>query len=352
MRKWTLITGGAGFIGTNLAARLCEDGDRVRLLDNLSGPGSGRNAAWLLEQFGGQVEIHHGDVRDRAAVARALEGAEAVVHLAAQVAVPTSLLDPIADFQVNALGTLHLLEALRAREVRPPLLFTSTSKVYGALADVALSVNGRRYRPTDRNLRLHGLSERRPLDFCSPNGCSKGAADQYVLDFARTYHLPAAVLRTSCVYGPHQRGNEDQGWVAHFLTRALEGEPITLHGDGRQVRDLLFVEDLVEAFLAALGRFDRVAGQAFNVGGGPTNTASLLELLSLIEALEGRAPEVRMDGWRPADPRYYVSDTRRFGGATGWAPRVDVPTGVRRLREWLSPERAFRPAAAAAGGER
>lgn len=347
MKALYLVTGGAGFIGTNLAARLCEDGARVRVLDNLSRRGSERNAAWLLQQFGSRVELQRGDVRDRSAVERALEGAEAVIHLAAQAAVTTSLQDPIGDFQVNALGTLHVLEALRAREVRPPLLFTSTSRVYGALDDVPLAVNGRRYRPVDRHLRLHGFSELRPLDFCSPHGCSKGAADQYVLDFARTYHLPAAVLRTSCIYGPHQHGNEDQDWVAHFLARALDGEPITLHGDGRQVRDLLFVDDLVDAFLAALGRMDRVAGKAFNLGGGPTNTVSLLEMLSLIESLDGRFPEVRRDTWRAADQRYYVSNTQRFREATGWEPRVGIPTGVRRLRDWLAAERERRPAAAA-----
>jgi CDP-paratose 2-epimerase len=352
MKALYLITGGAGFIGTNLAARLCEEGARVRILDNLSRPGSERNAAWLLSHHGGQVEIQRGDVRDRSAVWRALDGAEAVVHLAAQVAVTTSLQDPVADFQVNALGTLNLLEALRAREVRPPLIYTSTNKVYGALDDVPLAVNGRRYRPIDRHLRLHGLSELRPLDFCSPYGCSKGAADQYVLDFARTYQMPAAVFRMSCIYGPHQHGNEDQGWVAHFLIRALEGRPVTLYGDGRQVRDLLYVDDLVEAFGAALSHFDQVASKAFNLGGGPTNTASLLELLSLIEAVDGRRVEVQVDGWRPADQRYYVSNTQRFHQATGWSPRVDVPTGVRRLHAWLSSERTARPAARAAEGGR
>jgi CDP-paratose 2-epimerase len=224
--------------------------------------------------------------------------------------------------------------------------------VYGALEDVPLSVNGRRYRPTDRHLRLHGFSELRPLDFSSPHGCSKGAADQYVLDFARTYHLPAAVLRTGCVYGPHQHGSEDHGWVAHFVQRALEGEPITIHGDGRQVRDLLFADDLCEAVLAALGRFDQVSGKAFNLGGGPTNTASVLELLSLLETISGRCPEVRTGAWRPSDPRYYVSNTQRFHDATGWAPKIDVPTGVCRLLEWQSAERTEQPAAAAQVKER
>ncbi|HVE84477.1 MAG TPA: NAD-dependent epimerase/dehydratase family protein [Myxococcales bacterium] len=349
-----LITGGAGFIGTNVAVRLCEDGARVRVLDDLSGPGSERNADWLLRQYGGRVELLRGSVRDRAAVEQAVEGVEAVIHLAAQAAVTASLLDPISDFQVNALGTLHLLEAVRARESRPALLFTSTHKVYGALDDVALSVNGRRYRPNDLHLRMHGVSERRPLDFHGPHGCSKGAADQYVLDYARTYHLPAAVLRAGCIYGPHQCGDEDQGWVAHYLTRAMEGEPITLR-DGRQVRDLLYVDDLVDALLAALGRMDRVAGKAFNVGGGPTNTVSPLELLALIESgsIHGRRPEVRMDAWRPADQRWYVSDTQRFRDATGWAPRYGVPTGVLRLHRWLSEDFAARqPRAVVAEGTR
>jgi len=345
MRKQILITGGAGFIGTNLAARLCEDGARVRVLDNLSRPGSERNLTWLYDHAGGQVELLRGDVLDRSAVARALEGVDAVVHLAAQVAVTASLTDPVSDFQVNALGTLHLLEALRAREVRPPLIYTSTHEVYGALEDVALSVNGRRYRPTDRHLRLHGFSELRPLDFCNPHGCSKGSADQYVLDYARTYHLPATVLRLGCAYGPHQLGTEGQGWVTHFLLRALEGDPITLHGDGRQVRDVLHADDLVEAFAAALSRFDRVGGKAFNVGGGPTNTVSPLELLSLIETVGGRRLEVRLGAWRPADQRYFVSNTQRFHEATGWSPRVDVPNGVRRLHQWLSSEWVARPAA-------
>jgi CDP-paratose 2-epimerase len=348
MKALHLITGGAGFIGTNVAARLCEHGARVRLLDNLSRSGVEDNVSWLLARHGSSVELMEGDVRDRAAVERALEGAEAVIHLAAQVAVTTSLQDPITDFQVNALGTLNVLEALRAREVRPPLLFTSTNKVYGALDDVALSVNGRRYRPSDRQLRQHGLSEERSLDFHSPYGCSKGAADQYVLDYARTYHLPAVVLRMSCIYGPHQHGNEDQGWVAHFLIRALEGAPITLYGDGRQVRDLLYVDDLVDAFLAVLARADRLAGKAFNIGGGPTNTVSLLELVSLIQSIQGRAPEVRMADWRAADQRYYVSNTRRFREATGWSPQFDVPTGVKRLLRWLAEERGLQSGAAAA----
>jgi CDP-paratose 2-epimerase len=336
MTGLVLITGGAGFVGTNLAARLVEEGARIRILDNLSRAGVERNLGWMRATLGEAVEFIRGDVRDRDAVARAVAGASAVLHLAAQVAVTTSLQDPIGDFEVNARGTLQVLEAVRALPDRPPLIFTSTNKVYGALDDVELALGGARCAPLDRHLRLHGLSEARPLDFHSPYGCSKGAADQYVLDYARTYRLPAVVLRMSCVYGPHQHGTEDQGWVAHFLIRALEGEPITLYGDGRQVRDVLHAEDLAEAFVQALRRMDRIAGKAFNIGGGPANTVSLLELVELIGQVQGRRPRIRFGAWRPADQRWYVSDTERFRAATGWVPRVDVRTGVRRLNDWLA----------------
>jgi CDP-paratose 2-epimerase len=352
----TLITGGAGFIGTNLAARLLDDGGRVVLFDNLSRPGVERNVAWLEARYGDHVRLIRGDIRDAAAVREAVADAAQVFHFAAQVAVTTSLLDPIEDFEVNARGTLNLLEAIRARTTPPALVFTSTNKVYGGLDDVPLRVRGDRYEPEDAALAASGVSERRPLDFHSPYGCSKGAADQYVIDYARTYGLPAVVFRMSCIYGEHQCGTEDQGWVAHFLIRALEGEPITLYGDGKQVRDILFAADLVEAFLLAQREMGRLSAQAFNIGGGPGNTVSLLELLELIASLTGERPRTLMQDWRPGDQRYYVSDTHRFGAAAGWAPRVGVREGVTRLWRWLAADRQadHRPAAslAAAGGAR
>ena len=333
-----LITGGAGFVGINLAHRLLETGRPVLLFDNLARAGVERNLRRLRAAFAGdpRLQVFTGDVRDEAALAEAVEQAGAVFHFAAQVAVTTSLVSPKDDFFVNALGTLNLLEALRALPQPPPLLFTSTNKVYGDLADVPLCLRGGdRYEPSDEILRARGIGEDRPLDFHSPYGCSKGAADQYVLDYARTFGLPAIVFRMSCIYGPHQCGNEDQGWVAHFLLRALENKPITLYGDGRQVRDTLFVDDLVDAFLLAEKHVSRLSGQAFNIGGGPNTTTSLLELVERIGDLTGEPPRVTFDNWRPGDQRYYVSDTRKFTAATGWTPRVNVSAGVARLYDWL-----------------
>lgn len=334
-QKAVLITGGAGFIGTNLADRLVEEGRRVLVFDNLSRPGVEQNLRWLCERHGNDLQVQVADVRDRFALLRAVRSAQQVFHFAAQVAVTTSVAHPVHDFEVNALGTVNLLEALRSAPDPPPLVFTSTNKVYGNLCDVALAEHGRRYEPVDDALRKAGIGEDRPLDFHSPYGCSKGTADQYVLDYARTFGIPAVVLRMSCIYGPHQCGNEDQGWVAHFVARAIAGLPLTVFGTGKQVRDVLTAGDLVEAFLVAQKRIDAIAGQAFNIGGGPRRTTSLLELLDLIGAILSSRPIVTFEEWRPGDQRYYVSNTSRFEAATGWRARVGVEDGVRRLAEWL-----------------
>jgi CDP-paratose 2-epimerase len=330
-----LITGGAGFVGSNLAHRLLSLGHRVRLLDDLSRPGVEHNARWLGRLFGDRVELVVGDVRDPATVRAAVADADQVFHLAAQVAVTTSLTDPLTDFEVNARGTLNVLEAVRQRRDPPPMVLSSTNKVYGALPDVPLEKTGDRYVPSDPALRARGVSEERPLDFHSPYGCSKGCADQYVIDHARTFGLPACVFRMSCIYGPRQFGTEDQGWVAHFLRRAVNGEEITIYGDGCQVRDVLFIEDLVDAFLLARDHMADVAGRAFNVGGGPESTLSLRELLDALGGMCGRRVAVRYADWRVGDPRYYVSDTRRFRLTTGWRPRVGVAEGLLRLRDWI-----------------
>jgi CDP-paratose 2-epimerase len=329
------ITGGAGFIGTNLADRLARDGHRVLILDNLSRRGVDANLAWLKATHGDAVEVELADIRDAAAVDRVVRRAARLYHFAAQVAVTTSVVDPVADFEINARGTINLLEAMRALDQPPPLIFTSTNKVYGKLCDVALEQVGDRYEPADSDIRQHGIDESRPLDFYSPYGCSKGCADQYVLDYARVFELPTAVFRMSCIYGPHQFGNEDQGWVAHSLIRALEGEPITLYGDGRQVRDILYVGDLVEALATTRAERAEVRGQAFNVGGGPDNAVSLLELIARIGRLTGRKPDLRFGAWRPGDQLYYVSDTSRLRTATGWQPRVSAADGVAELAQWL-----------------
>jgi CDP-paratose 2-epimerase len=336
--KVVLVTGGAGFIGTNLAHALVSAGRRVRVFDNLSRDGVEKNLQWLQETHGDRISFEKGDVRDAAAVQRAMVGVETVFHFAAQVAVTTSLVDPVHDFEVNAHGTLNVLEAVRAQSAPPAVLFTSTNKVYGGMEDVALRLRGLRYEPED-NLRRCGFSEERRLDFHSPYGCSKGTADQLVLDYSRSYGLRTAVFRMSCIYGPHQFGTEDQGWVAHFLIRALEDQPITLYGDGMQVRDVLFVEDLVQAFLHAERHIGEISGQAFNMGGGPANTVSLLELVDLIGQIHGQKPVVAFNEWRTGDQRWYVSDTGKIEAATGWRARVNVREGVSRLYNWLQESR-------------
>jgi CDP-paratose 2-epimerase len=334
MRR-AVVTGGAGFIGTNLTARLVEDGLQVVVLDSLARPGSERNLAWLQETYGRAVELVRADVRDAAAVRRAVRGADRVFHLAAQVAVTTSLDDPVGDFDVNLRGTLTLLEELRRLDEPPFLLFTSTNKVYGALPDLPLDLVDGRWLPADERLREHGLSEARPLDFCTPYGCSKGGADQYILDYAKSFGLPAVVFRMSCIYGPHQNGTEDQGWVAHFAIRTLKGRPITVYGDGCQVRDLLFVDDLVEAMQLAHAHAGTAAGKAFNMGGGPENAVSVGEVLSLLGTGDVEHAEERT-----GDQRYYVADTRRFRDATGWSPLVPVREGIDQLVRWLAPAEA------------
>jgi CDP-paratose 2-epimerase len=333
--KPVLITGGAGFIGVNLAHRLLATGHPVLVLDSLARPGVERNLRWLREVYGEGVQVEVADIRDAAAVRRAVAGAGQVFHFAAQVAVTTSLGEPLDDFDVNARGTLNLLEAVRAQPVPPPLVFTSTNKVYGCLEDIGLRRRNQRYEPVTETIADHGVDESRPLDFYSPYGCSKGSADQYVHDYARSYGLPTVVFRMSCIYGPHQLGTEDQGWVAHFLIRALAGLPITIYGDGRQVRDLLYVDDLVDALVLAQRHMPTEAGQVFNIGGGPANALSLLEVLDLIAELTERPPITTFDEWRLGDQRFYVSDTAKFREATGWRPAVRVRDGIARLTAWL-----------------
>ena len=343
-----LITGGAGFVATNVAHRvLSTTGRSVILFDNLSRAGVEQNAAWLRQVHGTRVRLQLGDIRDRDAVQKVVQQAGEVYHFAAQVAVTTSLVDPFLDFEVNARGTLNLLEAVRTCDNPPSVLFTSTNKVYGDLEDVGLQKRSTRYEPSDAGLRRDGISEARCLEFHSPYGCSKGVAEQYVLDYARTFGLRTVVFRMSCIYGPHQFGTEDQGWVAHFLIAAMKGMPLTIYGDGLQVRDILFVEDLAEAMLLAQAQVDRLSGEAFNIGGGPRNTTSLVELLDVIGELIGERPLANVEPWRPADQRYYVSDTRKFERATGWRPRTGVREGVARLHEWLVQTRGAQAAVAA-----
>jgi len=330
-----LVTGGCGFVGCNIADALARRGDQVLILDNFARPGSQENADWLRKRHADRVVIERADIRDEQAVRGLVAQCSAVLHLAGQVAVTTSLDDPFADFEINARGTLNVLESIRAAGGHLPVVFASTNKVYGKLlGDEDIIHSGERYQPKDVRLAL-GVDEAALLDFYSPYGCSKGSADQYVRDYARVFGLRTAVLRMSCIYGSRQFGTEDQGWIAHFLIRAIRGEAITVYGDGYQVRDALYIDDAVNAWLATLDGIDAVSGRVFNLGGGPSNTVSLREILTLIEKLRGQAPEISFDAWRPGDQPWYVSDVRAISAALGWTPKVALKDGLARLEHWL-----------------
>jgi CDP-paratose 2-epimerase len=340
-RRPILVTGGAGFIGSNLADRLAREGFDVLVYDVLARPGVEANLAWLKKRHPEKITAVIADIRDETGVADAARDAQAVFHLAAQVAVTTSLVDPREDFDINIRGTLNLLEALRRRDEPVPLVFASTNKVYGDLADVALDKTNDAYVPRDPAVRTVGIGEARALDFHTPYGCSKGAADQYVLDYARSFGVPTCVLRMSCIYGPRQMGTEDQGWVAHFVIRAMQDEPISIYGDGCQVRDVLDVADAVEAYLSAWRRIEAVQGRAFNLGGGPANAISLKQLIVHIEDLIGRPVETHYSDWRAGDQRYYVSDTRLATRELGLRRPTPWRQGVAGLAQWLSEERGW-----------
>jgi CDP-paratose 2-epimerase len=334
VRERYLITGGAGFIGVNAADHYLRAGRRVTLLDNFSRAGTEDNLAWLERQHRERLDVIRADVRsDRAALDRAVESADVVLHLAAQVAVTTSVTDPREDFEVNALGTFNLLDAVRRSRARPIVLYASTNKVYGKMEDVTVVEQGARYAYRDLP---NGVSEERPLDFYSPYGCSKGAGDQYVIDFGRIYGLKTAVFRQSCIYGPHQFGIEDQGWLAWFSIRALLDQGVTIFGDGKQVRDVLFVDDLNAAYDAAVDRIDQCSGRAYNIGGGPASTLSLLELVERLGRRFGRPMNLSYADWRPGDQRVYISDIRKATRELGWVPKVGVTEGLERMVTWMS----------------
>jgi CDP-paratose 2-epimerase len=336
--KKILITGGAGFVGCNAAKYFGERNWNVTVLDNLSRAGTGKNLEWLRDETA--FDFERIDVRDRPAVDKIVsEGKfDAVLHLAAQVAVTTSVIDPRADFEVNALGTFNMLDAVRRYRPDAVFVFASTNKVYGKIVTAETALNGKSYRYTNRP---EGISEAEPLDFLSPYGCSKGAADQYVLDFSRIYGIPATSFRQSCIYGTRQLGVEDQGWVAWFAIASLLGRPITIYGDGKQVRDVLHVDDLLRAYEAAIRDPDKIAGEAFNVGGGPAHVMSLLDLVELLEKSLGRKIPLRFDEWRPGDQRVYISDIRKLERLLGWKPSMDAAKGVSQLIGWVDENRAL-----------
>ena len=333
-----LITGGAGFIGCNLADACIRAGHQVTLFDNLSRRGSEANLAWLRERHGEGFAFARGDIRDDAAVLEAAAGQGAIYHLAAQTAVTTSVSDPRTDFEINALGTLNLLEAARQAAGDAVLIYASTNKVYGGLEQLSVAELATRYALVDCP---NGVAETHPLDFHSPYGCSKGAADQYVRDYARIYGLRTVVFRQSCIYGPRQMGVEDQGWVAWFVIAAIAGKPITIYGDGKQVRDLLYVDDLVRAYLLATERIEVTRGQVYNLGGGPANTLSIWsEFGPLLSRVVGREvmPQAFCD-WRPGDQPVFVTDISKAARDFDWTPRVAVTEGIGRLSEWVRANR-------------
>jgi CDP-paratose 2-epimerase len=331
-REYTLITGGAGFIGSNLADALLRDGERVVIADNLSREGVQLNAQWLKREHGDLVRIERMDVRESDRLRQLVRGSRRIFHLAAQVAVTTSLEDPVTDLETNLLGTFHLLEAARRSPSPPPVLFTSTNKVYGAMEEVGTELRDGAYSYSDGRA---GIDERTPLDFHSPYGCSKGAADQYVRDYARIFGLPTTVFRMSCIYGTRQYGTEDQGWVAHFARSLLNGAPITVFGDGNQVRDVLWVGDLVRAMRTALDRIEETAGEVFNIGGGGTNAVSVRGVIDRLVEITGCEVPVVSAPWRPGDQRVYVSDTCKARRLLGWEPTTGWHDGLGRLVEWL-----------------
>ena len=341
MNERYLITGGAGFIGINLADHYLKQSKDVTIFDNFSRAGTEANVEWLEKRHGDRLKIIRGDVRSPGEEFQELvEETDVLYHLAAQVAVTTSVTDPVEDFEINARGTFNVMEAVRASAAKPTVLYSSTNKVYGKMDDLAVTERGGRY--VYSNLET-GVPVSRPLEFYSPYGCSKGCGDQYVLDYARIYGLNSVVFRQSCIYGPHQFGIEDQGWVAWFAIRAMQGLPFTIYGDGKQVRDVLFIDDLIRAYDLAIEHIDETRGRAYNIGGGPRNTLSLLEFVGLLEEQFGRRLEFDFEDWRPGDQLVYVSDLQRAAQDFGWEPQVSSVEGVANLVDWLSLNRSLFP---------
>jgi len=333
-----LVTGGAGFIGSNYTARLLGRGETVTIYDNLSRPGAPKNLSWLEQRFGKETfRLVRGDVMDARQLADTARDADVIVHLAGQVAVTTSVTNPRDDFEANALGTFNALEAARASSRNPVFIYASTNKVYGGMEEVALVEEPTRWLYADLEF---GCPESQPLDFHSPYGCSKGSGDQYVRDYARIYGLPTVVMRQSCIYGPRQFGIEDQGWVAWFVIAAVTGRPITIYGDGKQVRDVLHVDNLLDAYDMAIARIDSARGQVYNIGGGPGNIMSVwAEFGPLLEELLGKKIPVARGDWRPGDQKVFYADIRKAERELGWKPKVGVRHGVELLFKWVSENR-------------
>lgn len=329
-----IITGGAGFIGSNAASRYLKRGDKVVLIDDLSRAGVIRNLEWLEQQ--GQLTHLRIDVRNNRHVTEAFQthrDAGLVLHLAGQTAVTSSVVSPREDFEANALGTFNVLEGARLADLRAPFIYSSTNKVYGGMKDAGVVEQQSRYSYADLP---QGISEDRLLDFHSPYGCSKGAADQYVRDYNRIYGLKTVVFRQSCIYGYRQFGVEDQGWVAWFMIASQTGRTITVYGDGKQSRDILFVDDLLDAFDLAAEQIQKTEGRVYNIGGGAHNVLSLVELLDYLGQKRGEPIAYKSDEWRPGDQRVFVSDISRARAELGWSPKISCEQGLGLLYDWIS----------------
>jgi len=336
MVKRVLITGGAGFIGINSAAYFLSKGCQVTIFDNFSREGAKKNLAWIKKEFGdGGLIVVKGDVRyDLNKLEELVKNSYLVLHLAGQVAVTTSVENPREDFEINALGTFNLLEAIRKSGNNPILIYSSTNKVYGELEDLKIIEQKTRYAFEDLP---NGVSEERGIDFHSPYGCSKGAADQYVRDYSRIYDLNTIVFRQSCIYGPHQFGIEDQGWVAWFIIALTKGKNITIYGDGKQVRDILYIDDLVKAFDLAAKNIKKTKGQIYNIGGGAKNTISIwFDFRLILEKLFSKKIKPKFSDWRPGDQPVFVSDIGKAKRDFGWEPLINVEEGIKKLYDWVS----------------
>src|SRR5271163_3902598 len=328
-----LITGGLGFIGCNAAGRFIKQGDEVLVLDDFSRAGAMQNLDWLRAQ--GPVEVIVADIRDAQRmhnVFRQHRDIGLVLHLAAQVAVTTSVIDPRSDFEINALGTFNVLEAMRLSESAAPLIYSSTNKVYGQMEDLEVVEAEGRYAYKSLP---HGVPESRPLDFHSPYGCSKGAAEQYVRDYHRIFGLKTVIFRQSCVYGYRQHGLEDQGWTAWFMIASATKRPLTIYGNGKQVRDVLFIDDLVDAFNTIGLNNELASGAIYNMGGSSENTLSLIELISYMEERTGAPIEYALAPPRPGDQLVYISDTSKAERELNWKPRVSSAQGLKLLFDWM-----------------
>ena len=338
MTRNYLITGGAGFIGSNYVHKLIQRGESVTIFDNLSRAGAPRNVDWLQKEFGENgFRLIVGDVRNADQIAEAAKEANIIVHLAGQVAVTTSVTNPRDDFEANALGTFNALEAARLSGRDPIFIYSSTNKVYGGMDDVKLFEEATRWRYKDLK---NGCPETQPLDFHSPYGCSKGTGDQYVRDYARIYGLRSVVLRQSCIYGPRQFGVEDQGWLAWMTIAAVTGKQITIYGDGKQVRDVLHVYDLLNGYDAAIENIDRAKGQVYNMGGGTRNLLAIwAEFGPMLEKLLGKKIEVARGDWRPGDQRVFYADYTKAKNELGWEPKIDLEEGVEMLFNWVKENR-------------